>query len=497
MKCSYLFLTALFIFSARAQVYGSLYELQNLYSGKALDDAGWSIDNGSQVDQWDFANGGNQQWRLIPLPNGAYEIQNEYSGKALEDTGWSTSNGTPVGQWDWANGTNQQWWLISLSNGAYEIQNVYSGKVLDDTGWSTSNGTLLDQWDWGNAANQQWYINYAAPGDGIQPQSCTQTETANSSWINDIIYGKPSSTICFQPGVYSLGATITIPNGVSVAGVGNDPSAVIFQVQTGLSGNCRDCTPVFQTAAGGNGSTLSNFTIFGYGNPYNTPNVTGVWLENTSNTTLENVIIQSISGDAIVVNNDSSYIYISKTQIGDVGGQSPRQAVGAVYVSNSGNNNFWIHDNVFTGHDSGGGYIQNADGGIGFYGAASVNIYNNTIRNAGIYFAQATNNVNAWGNSFYYTQEWPFDIVDGSYNINVASNSAQGAGFGAVAIGNNSTATPYNVSITYNTFTNGNRWGYAACGGINLAQYPTPAGNAAPEPTNNNVTPSPESCPAY
>ncbi|MBA2392512.1 MAG: RICIN domain-containing protein [Ktedonobacteraceae bacterium] len=87
-------------------------------------------------------------------------IKNRYSGKVLDDTGWSTSNGTTIEQWDEGNGqANQQWSLVSTGDGYYYIQNRYSGKVLDDTGWSTSNGTTIEQWDKGNGqANQQWSL---------------------------------------------------------------------------------------------------------------------------------------------------------------------------------------------------------------------------------------------------------------------------------------------------------------------------------------------------
>jgi len=73
----------------------------------------------------------------------------------LDDTNWSTSNGTQIQQWQYAGGLNQQWKLVALSDGNDEILNAYSGKVLDDTNFSTSNGTIMQQWQATGNSNQQ------------------------------------------------------------------------------------------------------------------------------------------------------------------------------------------------------------------------------------------------------------------------------------------------------------------------------------------------------
>jgi len=85
-------------------------------------------------------------------------ITNVYSGKVLDDTGFSTRNGTLIQQWQSNGGLNQQWNLVPLRDGNFEIQNVYSGKVLDDTGFSKRNGTPIQQWQWNNTLNQEWKV---------------------------------------------------------------------------------------------------------------------------------------------------------------------------------------------------------------------------------------------------------------------------------------------------------------------------------------------------
>jgi len=140
---------------------GGYSYIQNRYSGKVLDDTGWSTANGTTIEQWDRGNGqANQQWSMAPTGDGYYYIQNRFSGKVLDDTGWSTANGTTIEQWDQGNGqANQQWSLVPTSDGYYYIQNRFSGKVLDVSGWSTTNGTTIEQWDLGSGqGNQEWSI---------------------------------------------------------------------------------------------------------------------------------------------------------------------------------------------------------------------------------------------------------------------------------------------------------------------------------------------------
>ncbi len=147
--------------AAGAPVASEFNYIANRYSGKVLDDTGWSTSNGTAVEQWDKVNGQiNQQWNLRSTGDGYYYIANRYSGKVLDDTGWSTANGTTIEQWDQGSGqANQEWSLNATGDGYYYIVNRYSGKALDDTGWSTSNGTTVEQWDEGSGqANQEWSL---------------------------------------------------------------------------------------------------------------------------------------------------------------------------------------------------------------------------------------------------------------------------------------------------------------------------------------------------
>ena len=62
--------------------------------------------------QWDWAGGGNQQWRLAWVAPGVFEVVARHSGKLLEVSGRSTADGAPVTQWADLNLSNQRWRLI-------------------------------------------------------------------------------------------------------------------------------------------------------------------------------------------------------------------------------------------------------------------------------------------------------------------------------------------------------------------------------------------------
>ncbi len=140
------------------------YYIANRFSGKVLDDTGWSTTDGTKIQQWDKVSGQtDQQWNFASTGDGYYYIVNNYSGKVLDDTGWSTTDGTQIQQWTQVSGqTDQEWSLVATGDGYYYIVNRFSGKVLDDTGWSTTNGTIIQQWTQvSGQADQEWSLQAA------------------------------------------------------------------------------------------------------------------------------------------------------------------------------------------------------------------------------------------------------------------------------------------------------------------------------------------------
>jgi endo-1,4-beta-xylanase len=69
----------------------------NAASGKALTDPGGSTSNGAVIQQYQLNGQTNQQWNLLPLPDGNFEVKNASSGKVLGDPGGSTSAWSSAG----------------------------------------------------------------------------------------------------------------------------------------------------------------------------------------------------------------------------------------------------------------------------------------------------------------------------------------------------------------------------------------------------------------
>jgi endoglucanase len=138
-----------------------VYQIDNGYSGLALEVALAAAANGSSVSQWVWNGGASQQWTLSNLSNGYCAIINENSGLALDVAGGSTANGAAIDQWTWNDSNDQQWAISDLTNGFYQILNRNSGLALEVPAFSTNNGAYVDQWPWNGGANQLW--TFGAP----------------------------------------------------------------------------------------------------------------------------------------------------------------------------------------------------------------------------------------------------------------------------------------------------------------------------------------------
>jgi aryl-phospho-beta-D-glucosidase BglC (GH1 family) len=142
---------------------GGVYQILNRFSFKPLEIWGWGTANGSTADQWDYAAGQNQQFKVVSGSNGHYLLVPQHAQtRCLEVLNWSGSNGGAVDIWDYSGtgGNNQNWSIQATDNGYYKIINVNSGKALEvsspSTTTSLTNGTSVDQWDYTGAKNQQW-----------------------------------------------------------------------------------------------------------------------------------------------------------------------------------------------------------------------------------------------------------------------------------------------------------------------------------------------------
>ncbi|MER7585758.1 RICIN domain-containing protein [Kitasatospora sp. NPDC097691] len=136
----------------------------NANSGKCLEIADWSTDNGAPARQWDCTGGANQRWDYRQA-NGIMMLVNHNSGKCLEIADWRTDDGAPARQWDCTGGWNQGWLYRGDigPNKAMGLSNLNSAALLEIADWRTDNGAPARQWHDSTVgvtpANKAWITN--------------------------------------------------------------------------------------------------------------------------------------------------------------------------------------------------------------------------------------------------------------------------------------------------------------------------------------------------
>lgn len=133
-------------------------QLVCLNSALPLDVAGGSPDDGASVIQWPGHGRPNQEWSLVPIPDGNPDevaIVAAHSGKVMDVAEYSTEAGARVQQWDYHGGPNQRWRVLSTGN-VLRLQSVHSGLFLDVRGNSIDAGMDLIQWEGNDGLNQMF-----------------------------------------------------------------------------------------------------------------------------------------------------------------------------------------------------------------------------------------------------------------------------------------------------------------------------------------------------
>ena len=127
-----------------------------------------SIDNGANVQIWDYINSNAQMFTFeyVKTENGVpyWTIRNNYSGKVLDVDG--TAAGANVQQYTYHGGDNQLWTLKMAGDGYFYICSKLgnctspdsSSLVLDLWGYNTDNGTNITISGYHGGDNQQWYL---------------------------------------------------------------------------------------------------------------------------------------------------------------------------------------------------------------------------------------------------------------------------------------------------------------------------------------------------
>jgi hypothetical protein len=147
-----------------------------VHSGKFINVAGASSDNGAKIHQWNNPHAPETQWRIrmVPssqfdTPGATYAIQNNKArGKFLNVYGASYDNGAKICLWDNPQMPETQWHIKSIGGGKYNITNVKSKKCINVAGAEHHNGAWIHQWDNPNAAETQFRLHSVGDAFTIQ-----------------------------------------------------------------------------------------------------------------------------------------------------------------------------------------------------------------------------------------------------------------------------------------------------------------------------------------
>ncbi|NEE04478.1 rhamnogalacturonan lyase family protein [Phytoactinopolyspora halotolerans] len=137
---------------------GAWYVLESRHSGKAIEVADASVEDGAEIVQQTRHDAPNQQFRFIDVGDGHYRLMARHSGKVIDVFERSTENGAQVVQWAGNGGPNQQFEALDTDGGYVKLVNRHSGKVLDVWERSTADGARISQYDDTGGANQQWQL---------------------------------------------------------------------------------------------------------------------------------------------------------------------------------------------------------------------------------------------------------------------------------------------------------------------------------------------------
>jgi hypothetical protein len=137
------------------------YTLTAQHSGKCLEVAGGSTQDGAAVDQWDYRAAPSQQWQITPLGNGFCTVRSVASGLLLGVAGAAPGNGASVVQRAADAGPGQQWQITPVATGWFSLQNAASGRCLDIAGGSAAvdDGVTAQVWEWYGGENQKWHLD--------------------------------------------------------------------------------------------------------------------------------------------------------------------------------------------------------------------------------------------------------------------------------------------------------------------------------------------------
>lgn len=143
---------------------GHYYIIKNVFSGKYLDVDHAQITNGTNVLQWQYHGGDNQEWKIVNVQGSLYKIVSCLNtNKALTVVNTTGNNGVNITISDYVGTVAQHFVLRRTSKTSYQIITNASGynSAVTVENASCNNGANVFQWFVNGSLNGEWFIEPA------------------------------------------------------------------------------------------------------------------------------------------------------------------------------------------------------------------------------------------------------------------------------------------------------------------------------------------------
>lgn len=138
----------------------------NLENGKGANNENVNVETGTNAKTQEFfIERIDEKGTETIQGDTTNKIITKLSGRAVGVDGGRIENGANINLWDYIMVDQQRFKFIYNEEGYYTIKNIKSGKLLDVVGSGVESGTLIDQWEYnGGNDNQKWIVKDAGGG---------------------------------------------------------------------------------------------------------------------------------------------------------------------------------------------------------------------------------------------------------------------------------------------------------------------------------------------
>jgi pectin methylesterase-like acyl-CoA thioesterase len=219
--------------TAATPVNGGVYTLAAGASGRCLEVAGGSGDNGALLQQASCGAGWTrQQWRVVSSSAGGFNLVNVSSTRCADVPSGSTTSGLQLQQWGCGDGTklNQRWSFTAsgAASGRYTIRSAASGLCVSDPGSAAAVQEACS-----DVARMQWLFTQVG-GSNPSPPTVASDGTGTYRTVQAAIDAVPANNttrrvITIKAGTYR--EVIRVPSNkplITLRGLGSGPSNVVI-----------------------------------------------------------------------------------------------------------------------------------------------------------------------------------------------------------------------------------------------------------------------------